>query len=364
MKYEIGAPSSHDDLFIKMKAFLANLTDRGWAVDVQNESEIYFHNSFSDYYAIRFIAVSYSGNTANPYYNVINPRVFFLVANKGYDPNQPFFDQPGINVRNFNAQKESLSAHDVNIADIYGYFPAANYIFAADDKNIWLSWGMENGFGRYLFLGSIDKSIDFNGGRVLSSSYFFNTNTISYSSTISNYSTGAWWNTKNASSRSRDKASPFSGGFYGYQSERIICANMFEQDDKWGETGGFYGYQQKSYDNARYNTNIHNVTVSTGNDDYPLYAVTPFNAGRMLHLGTSRYTGLNALVTPHYFIKNQENRFILAGKINAAKLASRQNFSNGQKFWYGDKCYLIADYGLGMTTAPTTACVALDITDA
>jgi hypothetical protein len=352
-------PVDNDDFFTSLKNFIAANSDLGWVIDAQDSEYVYFHNADGDYYGFRYAAATMGyGNVGNPFYN--NPgMVLFVMGADSYNSAQDFYNQENSSTNALTDMKDSRVKYMGQCVFIFNKTWISNVFICIDDKSIVMSFEFIDGRLRYIILTKLTKTINFNGSNIISSSQLLRTNNSSTPLNITNSFTETSWNTNNYMYIQYPQTSPFSCGMYE-MSDNNSCYQAFKLNNLWS----FCGYIRRgitdTYDNNYFATNLiigYAVNIPIAIKDF-----IPFDPKRMVDIGSSKYTGLNALITPHYFIKSNENKFILAGYLDKIKLVSNKNLNHGQEIWYGDKKYLILGYAKENQAADKF--LAVDITDA
>lgn len=302
MIIERSSAIDKNDFFVRFQNFLAGLNALGWVIDKTSSNEIYIHNASGDYFAFRLHQL-YDNSTLN--FDGIS-----CLGSTGFDNTKDFWNQPGSCFLNYSTTGGLTKDH--NILNLRGYNGAAiyEYILAADANGIYINLQPNIGSFIYLYAGSIAKTYNFNGGAIICSA-----------EKIYDYSSGRWTPTSmfyNAQKAQRPFTSPIGANDGSFTVLKI------------GNTWQRY-FMDPGTSAIQFISNLPATSVIN----------IPFSATPILWLGTSMYSSLNVLVTPHYFIKNVDSKFVFSGSITGLKIINGQNMSHGQQVFYGDKEYLI-----------------------
>ncbi|MGE4399404.1 MAG: hypothetical protein AB7D29_07775 [Campylobacterales bacterium] len=303
MIVEHSSATDKNDLFVRFQNFLSGLTTLGWVIDKTTSNEIYVHNANGEYFAFRFHQLYDNGT--------LRFEGISCLGATGFDNTRDFWNQPGSSFTNYSISGGQNKEH--NILNLYGYTGSSiyEYIFAADVNGIFLNLQPNTGLFIYLYAGSIAKTHNFNGGGIICSA-----------EKINDYSSNRWTPTSmfyNAQKTQRPFTSPI--GSYDGSFTVLRIGNLWQRY-----------FQDPGTSAIQFITNMPATSVIN----------IPFSVMPILGLGTSMYSALNALVTPHYFIKNVDSKFVFSGSITGLKILNGQNMSHGQQIFYGDKEYLIA----------------------
>jgi hypothetical protein len=348
--------TENSNFFTLLKVFLGDIDDYGWAVDAQNDTDIYIHNSAGDYYAFSERAIGAKQYYySNSFLQVVS-TVLMCLKTREYNSFASFFQQPCdyIDIQAIN----SLSRYYVNCL-IYSSPSAVS--FCADENNLVICI-QNNTINRagIILITKMQKLFTFDGGSILSSSHALCANIIFQHMNITEYNNynnywALWNSTKYLDGDTR--ATPFCFGANSISNDNfshIRMTSILQIGGSYTIVGTDGGSQ--AIEAAEIITNLppNNIGSSIEN-------AIPFNPERIAKIKSSRYSGLCATVTPYYFFKNNKNKFVLASFVDKFKMVARGNLTHGQEIWYGEKRYLLLDYHT--TRADSTYLLAVDITE-
>jgi hypothetical protein len=361
MRIQSITPVDNNDFFTQFKSFLVGLSSYGWAVDAQNANEIYIHNADGDYYAFRQQEIDGKYSYDNDYL-VHATHILMCLSNGGYNSASNFYHQPNSSINTLGYAYNTSFNYFINCL-VYQNITEA--VFIADEKNLIISAKRTAPESRlFLLITKLEKTFSWNGGNIISSTNAI-LNTILNETIVLRYGINYvnYWFMQNMSANSAlslYNITPFTFQllYINYISSYIKMCSLFSLNNSYISAGNY------TNENSNLILKIENMSFITNlpysNLDASVINAIPFVPTRMANIKASRYTGLHAMITPYYFLKNNENKFILSGYVDKIKLVARGNLTHMQRIYYGDREYLILEY---YVTDNSIYQLAVDITE-
>ena len=321
MRYESGRASKKEDFLVLFSSFAQSC---GWNVLKQTEIELYLHSEGGGYFQIKIDSVKYKGKIPYAWAGAVSGA-------SGFDKNKAFEEQPGYIENNPHpgapiVKYTSCRPQPAIIFAIKDGVNLSGYFFAGSKKTLFCI--MDLGIDAYtvFFSSQIEKTHDFSGGQIIFSNYLFCEDTENHIS----YCT---------SDREYERCAPLGVSGAGCCGDTAININ--------GVWHHFFRGANPMKIRIASNLGLKACDTLPNGDDatIPLSPLLASNISDKIE--TSSLSGLNPLITPQFFYKDDLDRFVHCGSLQEIKIITAAGLKHLQTLSLGDEKYIFLEQNYG-----------------
>ncbi len=332
MRVEEGLLQNRDDFFLRIKAFVASLSDLGWRVLKETSDELYIRSAGDDFFALRNV-------NRNSYYASSFASGIEIINSSEFSATSDFDNQPSSTNLNPHPNQTRVAnprffcGFFIPSTTPYDPFVGAAFTFVGDEKNLVCVVNIADTAYRYFILTAMEKNHSFTGGQIISAS-----NLIRKNGGIS-WGDSSW----TAMTETDFSVTPFAFNTSTPTSNPVNHSQCV-MGARLGSVHCFsYSVGSSSTSAPKPHPFLCNIRSTYSNPWNGFLGVglplAPERLGK--YIQTSRYSGLNPLITPQFFYQNDRGRYVYAGHLARLKATPSANLTHKQRLFYGADEYLI-----------------------
>ncbi|QKF64552.1 hypothetical protein [Campylobacter corcagiensis] len=321
------------DRFEFLTIFSAFALKCGWSINKQSKTELYLKNSYGNYLQIML-----------DYVNANGANVGLFAGALSFDESKGFEDQPGYS--RLNQHSAYKSSAQITTAIFFNYknrvdYDMEGYTLVGDSKTLFCNMELRPNATYSFFSSNLTKFHEFNGGHIIFSDCFagygpygsysrmskdakciINQNFTPFelpqyedNNSLFNVLVGGYWHTNQSDSK--------NSSIYNLITKSRIMTNLQE----WENFLSNLNRQSKT--NAYY----------INNKDYiKLNALSVYEIAKVIK---DKNTGLNVVVAPEFFYKNDLEKWTHAGILDDVRIVGFTGLKNRSELHMGSEKFMV-----------------------